>query len=180
MEANQQTKPFNQIDEIAEKISIIGEISRQTNILALNAAIEAARAGQFGKGFTVVANEVKKLAERAQEAAAEINAISEKGVEISKTAEKELANLVPDVEKTAMLVREITSASAEQSSGTDQIQNSIQLLNNIAQKNALLADELNTKAKQLNDEANKLKKKYKLFYHLISFSIITNNFSPKS
>jgi methyl-accepting chemotaxis protein len=150
-------KTIQSIDEIAEKISIIGEISRQTNILALNAAIEAARAGQFGKGFTVVANEVKKLAERAQEAAAEINAISEKGVEISKTAEKELADLVPDVEKTAMLVREITSASAEQSSGTDQIQNSIQLLNNVAQKNALLADELNTKAKQLSNEANRLK-----------------------
>ncbi len=156
-------KTIQSIDEIAEKISIIGEISRQTNILALNAAIEAARAGQFGKGFTVVANEVKKLAERAQEAAAEINLISEKGVEISKTAEKELANLVPDVEKTAMLVREITSASAEQSSGTDQIQNSIQLLNNIAQKNALLADELNTKAKQLSDEANKLKNNINYF-----------------
>ncbi len=156
-------KTIQSIDEIAEKISIIGEISRQTNILALNAAIEAARAGQFGKGFTVVANEVKKLAERAQEAASEINSISEKGVEISKTAEKELANLVPDVEKTAMLVREITSASAEQSSGTDQIQNSIQLLNNIAQKNALLADELNAKAKHLNDEASKLKNNINYF-----------------
>ena len=54
---------------------------------------------------------------------------------------------MPDVEKTAMLIREITVASAEQSSGTDQIQNSIQLLNNVAQKNALLSEELNNKAK---------------------------------
>lgn len=156
-------KTIKSIDEIAKKISIIGEISRQTNILALNAAIEAARAGQFGRGFTVVANEVKKLAERAQAAAAEINAISEKGVEISKVAETELANLVPDVEKTAMLVREITSASAEQSSGANQIQNSIQLLNNVAQKNALISDELNAKAKQLSNEANKLRNNINYF-----------------
>jgi len=156
-------KTIKSIDEIAQKIGIIGEISRQTNILALNAAIEAARAGQFGKGFTVVANEVKKLAERAQDAALEINEISEKGVEISKAAEKALANLVPDVEKTANLVREITSASAEQSNGTDQIQNSIQLLNNVAQKNALLSDELNAKAKHLSNEAHELRNNINFF-----------------
>lgn len=154
---------INSISEIAQKVSIIGEISRQTNILALNAAIEAARAGQFGKGFTVVANEVKKLAERAQEAAAEINAISEKGVSISKAAEKELAQLVPDIEKTAFLVRDITAASAEQSSGADQIQNSIQLLNDVAQKNALLSEELNTKAQHLINEAKELRNNINFF-----------------
>jgi len=157
------TRTIKSIDEIAKKISIIGEISHQTNILALNAAVEAARAGQFGKGFTVVANEVKKLAERAQVAAVEINEISEKGVEISKTAEKELTSLVPDIEKTAMLVGEITLASAEQSNGTDQIQNSIQLLNNVAQKNALLSEELNTKAINLSHEANELRNNINYF-----------------
>jgi methyl-accepting chemotaxis protein len=151
------------INEIASKISIIGEISRQTNILALNAAIEAARAGQFGKGFTVVANEVKKLAEHSQEAANEIDLISEKGVEISNLAEKELSNLVPDVEKTAMLVKEITNASTEQSQGADQIQNAIQSLNNIAQKNALLSDELNEKAFTLSNEAEILRKNIGFF-----------------
>jgi methyl-accepting chemotaxis protein len=151
------------IYEIASKISVIGEISRQTNILALNAAIEAARAGQFGKGFTVVANEVKKLAEHAQEAANEINLISEKGVEISKLAENELANLVPDIEKTAMLVKEITNASIEQSEGAQQIQNSIQLLNDIAQKNAMLSEELNNKALILSNEADGLRKNVDYF-----------------
>jgi methyl-accepting chemotaxis protein len=151
------------IYEIASKIGVIGEISRQTNILALNAAIEAARAGQFGKGFTVVANEVKKLAEHAQSAANEINHISEKGVEISKLAETGLSSLIPDVEKTALLIKEITNASSEQATGADQIQNSVHLLNNIAQKNALLSDELNNKAISLSKEAENLRKNIEFF-----------------
>ncbi len=145
------------IREIAKKISLVDEISKQTNILALNAAIEAARAGQFGKGFTVVANEVKKLAERAQETAAQIDTISAKGVEISIIAEKELTNLVPDVEKTAELIRSITNSSVEQSSGAELIQDSVMELNNIAQKNASLSEQLNFKARQLSDQAALLK-----------------------
>ncbi len=145
------------MENIAQEISIIGEISRQTNILALNAAIEAARAGEYGKGFSVVANEVKKLAERSQKAATEINSITENGVEISKTAEKMLTNIVSDIEKTALLVREITLESSEQSSGADLVITSIQSLDNVAQRNALLAEELNAKAVKLNDEASKLK-----------------------
>jgi methyl-accepting chemotaxis protein len=156
-----QTLEF--IHEIASKISIIGEISRQTNILALNAAIEAARAGQFGKGFTVVANEVKKLAEHSQESANEINKITKKGVDISKLAETELLNLVPDVEKTAALIKEISDASSEQASGTDQIQNSVHQLNNIAQKNAMLSEELNLKAENLTNEAKVLKNSIDFF-----------------
>lgn len=151
-----QTLAF--INEISSKIGIIGEISRQTNILALNAAIEAARAGQYGKGFTVVANEVKKLAERAQEAATEINLISEKGLQLSRIAESELINLVPDVERTANLVKQITNASTEQSFGTDQIQNAVQSLNNIAQTNAHLSEELNRNALHLSKEAKSLQK----------------------
>lgn len=152
--ANQTMKSIN---EIAEKITIISDISWQTNILSLNASIEAARAGQFGKGFTVVANGVKKLAERAQVAAAEIDIISEKGVKISISAEAELSKLLPDVEKTAMLIREITDSGVEQSRGAEQIQNSIGLLNNIAQKNAMLSEKLNTRAQQMIQESEELK-----------------------
>jgi len=148
---------MNSIHEISQKILIVDEISKQTNILALNASIEAARAGQFGKGFTVVANEVKKLAERAQEAAAQIDEISTKSVEISRVAEKELAKLVPDVEKTAELVKAISNSNTEQSNGAEQIQESVMQLNNIAQKNTMLSEDLSFKARELEKEANLLK-----------------------
>ena len=152
--ANQTLKAIN---EIAEKISIINDIAFQTNILSLNAAVEAARAGQHGKGFGVVATEVKKLAERSQEAASYINELSSKGVNISIQAEKELSTLVPEVEKTATLISEITNASSEQSNGVDQIQSAVQTLTDIAQKNAAFSVELDDKAKSLTKEAGHLK-----------------------
>ena len=100
--------------DIAQKISIIEEIARQTNLLALNAAIEAARAGEHGKGFAVVAAEVRKLAERSQTAAAEISDLSTSSVEVAEKAGELLEKLVPDIQKTADLVQEISAASNEQ------------------------------------------------------------------
>ena len=142
--------------EIASKISIIEEIARQTNLLALNAAIEAARAGEHGKGFAVVAAEVRKLAERSQTAAGEINKLSASSVQIAEKAGEMLARIVPDIQKTADLVQEITAASNEQSSGAAQINKAIQQLDEVVQQNASASEEMASTSAELLSQAEQL------------------------
>jgi methyl-accepting chemotaxis protein len=150
--------------QIANKISIIEEIARQTNLLALNAAIEAARAGDRGKGFAVVAAEVRKLAERSGGAAAEIGEISSTSVEVAEMAGEMLDKLVPDIQKTADMVKEISAASREQAAGVDQISISIQKLNEIAQQNAGAAEELSSSSEELAAQADHLRQAISYFH----------------
>lgn len=135
---------------IAEKISIIEEIARQTNLLALNAAIEAARAGEHGKGFAVVAAEVRKLAERSQTAAGEIGELSSNTVALAEEAGEKLSQLVPDIQKTAELVQEISVASREQDIGSDEINRGIQQLDTVVQQAAASSEELASTAQELS------------------------------
>jgi methyl-accepting chemotaxis protein len=139
---------------IAKKVSIIGEISRQTNLLALNAAVEAARAGQHGKGFAVIAHEIRDLAERTQKAATEIASVSKSSVNIAQKSGKMLRDIVPEIQKTSDLVREITSSSIEQNLVTEQINNAIQEMNIIVQQNAITAEGFSDSSTTLHSQAN--------------------------
>ncbi|SOC36189.1 methyl-accepting chemotaxis protein, partial [Rhizobium subbaraonis] len=141
---------------IAEKISIVQEIARQTDLLALNAAVEAARAGEHGKGFAVVASEVRKLAERSQAAAAEISALSGETVQVATDAGEMLNRLVPDIRKTAELVAEISAACREQDIGASQINEAIQQLDKVTQQNAGASEEMSATSEELAAQAEEL------------------------
>ena len=148
---------------IAEKITIVQEIARQTDLLALNAAVEAARAGEHGKGFAVVASEVRKLAERSQAAAAEIGTLSTETVKVAQEAGSMLAKLVPDIKKTAELVVEITAACREQDVGSAQINQAIQQLDKVGQQNASASEEVSSTSEELASQAEQLQSTISFF-----------------
>ncbi|MDA3866147.1 MAG: methyl-accepting chemotaxis protein [Salinivirgaceae bacterium] len=160
-EVSQSNKSVKQtvdsMKNIAQKITIITEIARQTNILALNAAVEAARAGEHGKGFAVVAEEVRKLAARSQEAAKEIEETSRSSVDIAVKSGEMLEAIVPDIQKTARLVQEISAANNEMTGGAEQVNGALQQLNQVTQQNAAASEELATSSEELSSQAEELK-----------------------
>jgi methyl-accepting chemotaxis protein len=168
-------KSLDAIRQISDKIKIINSIAEKTDILAINAAIEAARAGEHGKGFAVVAAEVRKLAETSQRAAIEINTLSATSLKVTEQAGNLMLKIIPDIQKTATLVQEISAASNEQASSATQIAKAVEQLSQVTQQNSAAAEEMSSTSEELASQAEALQETIGFFNTGKTFTVNSNH-----
>lgn len=161
--AEKTTQVIAAYNDIVEKINAVNAIAFQTNILALNAGIEAARAGDAGKGFSVIAHEVKTLAEQSKNLADTVITSSNKGTEMSGEVEHNISEMLPEISEAQKLSQNIATANKQQTIGIEQVNISVQLLNDVTQQNAASSEEMSANAHQLAEQAVKLNKLIEFF-----------------
>lgn len=154
--ADKVTDANGQIQAISDYLSQIRDIANQTTILSLNASIEAARAGAAGKGFTVVAGEVNKLAEQCRDVSEQIDVLTQKSSKIAMDAANSISNLQPEIEETLNLVKKVSENTYSQNSAVNQISSAITTLNEGTQQTAGEADNMMDIVSKLKSQANRL------------------------
>jgi len=177
--AGTSQKTVDAIRTITQKIGVVNDIAEKTDILAINAAIEAARAGEHGKGFAVVAAEVRKLAEVSQKAAKEINELSRVNLQLTEDSAALMKSIIPNIQKTAQLVQEISAASNEQNTGAQQIRSAIEQLNTVVQQNSASAEQMSTGSEELASQAEMLQDVIS-FFNIGKTITATKHFRKKS
>jgi methyl-accepting chemotaxis protein len=148
---------------LIDKSKAIKNIAFQTNILALNASIEAAKSGNAGKGFSVVAQGVRELAEEAQLLSNELSKISIQGIDVSNNVEENLRGIEQELQQTSVIVNKIALSSQEQHHEIRQVVHNLLIVNTGVQKTAIDAEDISNEAGSLISEAQRIKKRLSFF-----------------